>query len=143
MHRLRDVMETRRVISAPPDSTVHAVSVIMSKGRVGALPIVDGERLVGVFSERDLMTRVVVPRLDPDETRVSEVMTAEVITASMDDSVEECVEKMRRVGCRHLPVVGGGRLVAVVSMRDLLRDEIQEQDDEIRSLKAYIHQTPI
>ncbi len=143
MHRLREILEARRVVSAPPDSSVHAVTVMMSKGRVGAIPIVDGDRLVGVFSERDLMTRVVVPRLDLDRTPVSEVMTSEVVTAGLDDSVEGCVEKMRRVGCRHLPVVASGRVIGMVSMRDLLRDEIEEQGDEIRSLKAYIHQTPI
>jgi CBS domain-containing protein len=130
-------------VSAPPDATVHAVAVIMTKGRVGAIPIVEGGRLVGVFSERDLMTRVVVPRLDMDETRVSEVMTAEVVTASLEDTVDDCVGKMRRVGCRHLPVMTDGRLTGMVSMRDLLRDEIREQGDEIRSLRAYIHQTPI
>ncbi|MDJ0849766.1 MAG: CBS domain-containing protein [Myxococcota bacterium] len=143
MHRLRDVLQPRRVVSAPPDSTVHAVAVMMGKGRVGAIPIMDGERLVGVFSERDLMTRVVVPRLDVDQTPVSEVMTTEVVTADLEDAVVGCVEKMQRVGCRHLPVRASGRLIGMISMRDLLNDEIQEQDDEIRSLKAYIHQTPI
>jgi CBS domain-containing protein len=143
MHRLQHVIQQRRVVSAPPDASVHAVAVIMSKGRVGAIPIVEGGDLVGIFSERDLMTRVVVPRLDVDATRVSEVMTPDVVTATMEESVDECVEKMRTVRCRHLPVISGGRVTGIVSMRDLLRDEIQEQVHEIENLKAYIHQTPI
>ena len=143
MHRLRDVGERRRVVSAPPDATVHAAAVMMSKGRIGAIPIMQGDRLVGIFSERDLMTRVIVPQLDVNETRVSDVMTTEVVTATLDETVEGCVTKMRRGGCRHLPVTVDGRVVGMVSMRDLLRDEIEEQHDEIKGLKAYIHQTPI
>jgi len=143
MHRLQNVIEQRRVVSAPPDASVHAVAVMMSKGRIGAIPIVEGGDLVGIFSERDLMTRVVVPRLDVDATRVSEVMTRDVVTATLQDSVDQCVEKMRTVRCRHLPVISGGRVTGIVSMRDLLRDEIEEQVHEIANLKAYIHQTPI
>jgi len=143
MHRLRDVIEARRVISAPPEASVHAVALMMTKGRIGAIPITDGDALVGIFSERDLMTRVVARRLDLEGTSVSDVMTHDVVTATMDDHVDECIEKMQRVACRHLPVMENGRVIGVLSMRDLLRDEIREQHDEIRSLKAYIHQTPI
>jgi len=143
MHRrLRDVIQERRV-TATPDTSVHAVAVMMSKGRVGAISVVEGDRLVGIFSERDLMTRVVVPRLDIDETRVCEVMTREVATAALDDLVGECVEKMQRMRCRHLPVISDGRVTGMVSMRDLLKNELEEQGDEIRNLKAYIHQTPV
>lgn len=143
MHRLQDVIQQRRVVSAPPDASIHAVAVMMSKGRIGAIPIVEDDELVGIFSERDLMTRVVAPRLDVDATRVSEVMTREVATATLDETVDQCVEKMRRMRCRHLPVISGGRVTCIVSMRDLLRDEIEEQVHEIENLKAYIHQTPI
>jgi CBS domain-containing protein len=143
MHRLQNVIQQRRVVSAPPDASIHAVAVMMSKGRIGAIPIVEDGDLVGIFSERDLMIRVVVPRLDLDATRVSEVMTREVVTATLRESVDECVKKMQRVKCRHLPVISGGRVTGMVSMRDLLRDEIKEQVDEIENLKAYIHQTPL
>lgn len=143
MHRLRELIQKRGVVTAPPDVSVHAVAVIMKKGRVGAIAIVEGDRLVGVFSERDLMTRVVVPRLDVDETRVSEVMTRDVVTATLEDSVGQCVEKMQRMRCRHLPVVDDGQVTGMVSMRDLLKDELREQVNEIRHLKAYIHQTPV
>jgi CBS domain-containing protein len=115
----------------------------MTEGRVGAIPVLDGERLVGIFSERDLMTRVVVPGLDARSTAVSEVMTSEVITATLEEHVDDCLEKMRTVGCRHLPVIEEGHVTAVLSMRDLLRDEIEEQDYEIRNLRAYLHQTPV
>ena len=70
-------------------------------------------------------------------------MTHEVLTAAPDDTRSECLERMRGARCRHLPVLERGRLIAVLSMRDLLRDEIEEQDEEIRGLRAYLHQTPI
>ncbi len=143
MHRLRSVLHKRRVICAPPTAKVYDATVTMAEGRVGAIPILEGERLVGIFSERDLMTRVVVPGLDARETTVAEVMTSDVVTATLEEHVDRCLEKMRKVGCRHLPVIEDGRVVGVLSMRDLLRDEIEEQAHEIRNLRAYLHQTPV
>lgn len=143
MHRMRAVLRRHRVISAGPDATVLEVAGLMTRQRIGAIPILDGEDLVGIFSERDLMTRVVVPQRDPAETPVSEVMTRQVVTAGVEDHVDYCIEKMKRAGCRHLPVVAEARVIAMVSMRDLLHDELQEQDHEIQSLKAYLHQQPL
>lgn len=142
MHRLRNVLERQNVVSAEPDETVYEVSAAMARARVGAIPIMSGPKLIGIFSERDLLTRVVVPERDPHTTKVSEVMTHEVVTATLEEHVNYCVDKMKAVGCRHLPVVESGRVIGMLSMRDLLRDELEEQTDEIRSLKAYLHQTP-
>ena len=143
MHTLRQVVQRLNLVSAQPDAVVMDVAVAMSEGRIGAIPIIAGERLVGIFSERDLMTRVVVSGRDAQQTRVEEVMTHKVVTSSLDESVDRCLEKMQRAGCRHLPVVQDGRVIAMLSMRDLLRDEIEEQDEEIRHLRAYIHQAPV
>jgi CBS domain-containing protein len=143
MHRLRNVLQQQNIVSAEPTATVYEVAALMARSHVGAVPIVADERLIGIFSERDLMTRVVVPQLDPQTTPVSEVMTNEVVTASLQEHVDGCIDKMKAIGCRHLPVVAEGRIIGMLSMRDLLRDELKEQDHEIRSLKAYLHQTPI
>jgi len=143
MHAIRHVIRPHRLVTAPPTASVLEVARIMTDARVGAIPIVEGERIVGIFSERDLMTRIVVEGRDPQRTLVLEVMTHEVLTAAPDDTRSECLERMREARCRHLPVLERGRLVAVLSMRDLLRDEIEEQDEEIRGLRAYLHQTPI
>jgi CBS domain-containing protein len=140
MHTLRHVIQSQTLIHASPSATVFDVAALMSKARVGCIPVLEGDRLVGVFSERDLMTRVVVEGLDVRSTPVSTVMTREVITASLDDRVERCLDKMRSCGCRHLPVVAEGRVIAMISMRDLMRDEIEEQVEEIRGLREYIHQ---
>lgn len=143
MHRLRYVFERRNVVSAPPGASVYEVAAAMAAAGVGAIPIVDEDRLVGIFSERDLMTRIVVARRDPDRTPVADVMTREVVTATLEDHVDRCVEKMRDAGCRHLPVLSGDRVIGVFSMRDLLRDELEEQNLEIHQLRAYLNQTPV
>ncbi len=143
MHRLRSVLQRKRVVSSAPTTTVQEIAVLMTRAHIGAVPIIEDDRLVGIFSERDLMTRIVVAGRDPQTTPVSEVMTTEVETASLEDHVDFCVEKMKRVGCRHLPVLVDSKVIGVISMRDLLRDELAEQDDEIRSLKAYLHQQPM
>jgi CBS domain-containing protein len=143
MHAIRHVIRPHRLVTAPPTASVLEVARSMTEARVGAIPIVEGERIVGIFSERDLMTRVVVEGKDAGHTRVAEVMTREVLTAEGEDTRSQCLERMRDARCRHLPVLEGGRLIAVLSMRDLLRDEIEEQHEEIQGLRAYIHQTPI
>jgi CBS domain-containing protein len=142
MHAIRHVIRPHRLVTAPPTASVLEVARSMTDARVGAIPIVEGGRIVGIFSERDLMTRIVVAGRDPQRALVSEVMTHEVLTATPDDTRSECLERMRDARCRHLPVLEGERLVAVLSMRDLLRDEIEEQDEEIRGLRAYLHQAP-
>lgn len=142
MHAIRHVIRPHRLVTAPPTASVLEVARIMADARVGAIPIVEGERVVGIFSERDLMTRVVVEGRDAQRTLVLEAMTQEVKTADPDDTRNECIERMREARCRHLPVLESGRLIAMLSMRDLLRDEIEEQDEEIRGLRAYLHQTP-
>jgi CBS domain-containing protein len=131
------------VVSAAPDASVLEVATTMTRAHVGAIPILEGERLVGIFSERDLMTRVVVTGRDPAATQVSEVMTTRVATATLQEHVDACIDRMRSVGCRHLPVVADGRVIGMVSMRDLLRDELAEQGSEIQSLRAYLHQQPV
>jgi CBS domain-containing protein len=143
MHAIRHVIRPHRLVTAPPTASVLEVARTMTDARVGAIPIVEDGRVVGVFSERDLMTRVLVAGLDAKRTRVREVMTHDVLTAAPEDTRSECLERMRAARCRHLPVLEEGRLIAVLSMRDLLRDEIEEQNEEIQGLRAYLHQTPI
>lgn len=142
MHTLEKILRRKNLVTAPPAFSVLEVARRMKEARVGALPILDGERLVGVFSERDLMTRVVVAGRDPGATPVGEVMTRDVVTAKVGETRDQCLEKMQRAGCRHLPVLADGHLIAMVSMRDLLWDEIEEQVEEIEHLRAYVYQSP-
>jgi CBS domain-containing protein len=142
MHSLEQVLRNRRLLTAHPDNLVLDVIQRMTAARVGAVAILDGERLVGVFSERDLMTRVVVAGRNAESTRIDEVMTREVVTAELNESRDECLAKMQQAGCRHLPVLAHGHVITMISIRDLLWDEIEEQVEEIRQLRAYVWQTP-
>jgi CBS domain-containing protein len=143
MHTLAQAFRSRALISARPVEDVLTVARRMCEAGVGAIVVLDGDSLVGIFSERDLMTRVIVARRDPAQTPVSAVMTRDVVTAEMDDRVDACEDKMRRASCRHLPVLSKGRVIGMISMRDLLRDELAEERDQIRELRAYLHQAPL
>jgi CBS domain-containing protein len=142
MHTVEQILRNRRLLTAGPSDPVLDVLHRMTDARVGAVSVVEGDRLVGVFSERDLMTRVVVAGRDPARTLLGEVMTRDIVTAEASETRDECLQKMQRMGCRHLPVLSKGRVIAMLSMRDLLWDEIEEQGDEIRHLRAYVYQTP-
>jgi CBS domain-containing protein len=142
MHTLEQVLRSRRLLTAHPSDAVFDVIRRMTAARVGAVTVLEGERLVGVFSERDLMTRVVVACRDPAETCIADVMTRDIVTADLHEDRDSCLAKMQRAGCRHLPVLVDGRVLAMISMRDLLWDEIEEQVEEIRQLRAYVYQTP-
>jgi CBS domain-containing protein len=109
---------------------------------IGAVPVLNQGQLVGIFSERDLMTRVVVHGKDPARTPVSEVMTEDPLTIAPDETAETCMTLMRRHGFRHLPVCSGRELRGVVSLRDILLHDLNEKDDEVRMMRAYLHSTP-
>ena len=140
MHTLDQVLRSRGLVTASADEMVLAVARRMADTRVGAAVVLDEDVLIGIFSERDLMTRVVVAGRDAAQTPVSAVMTRDVVTAEITDRTAECERKMHRTGCRHLPVLAQGRVIGMLSMRDLLRDELEEQGAELRELRAYLHQ---
>jgi len=122
--------------------SIRDASRYMTDRRVGAVAVLEGDRLAGVISERDIMGRVVAAGRDLDQTRVQDVMTRELVVARVDDSHEDGLRMMKQAGCRHLPVVQGDRLVGMVSQRDLLQIDLTEKDEEIRWLNAYIHFIP-
>jgi len=97
---------------------------------------------VGIFSERDLMRRVVAEGRDPRFTHIREVMTTDPLTVSPRETVENCMILMRRHGFRHLPICDGQHLLAVVSLRDVLLHDLTEKDHEVRMMRAYIQASP-
>jgi len=125
-----------------PQQSVRLAARYMTEHRVGAVCVLDGSRLVGVISERDIMGRAVAPGLDLDRTTVGEVMTRDLVVAQIGDSHEDGLRRMKQAGCRHLPVVDGDKLVGMVAQRDLLQVDLSEKDEEIRWLNAYIHFIP-
>jgi CBS domain-containing protein len=122
-------------------SVMEAVQVMAEK-RIGAVPILEGDHLVGIFTERDLMTRVVAAGRAPAEVGVEEVMSAELVVGQADESFEDALNKMQCQECRHLPVVDGDRLIGLVSLRDLLRLDRDVKEHEIQLLDAYIRYIP-
>jgi len=142
MKTIGPLVSGRETYFVRADQTIRAVARYMAERRVGAVSVLEGDRLIGIVSERDIMTRVVAKGLDPDATHAGEIMTRGLVVASASESHEDGLRKMKQAGCRHLPVVEGDRLIGMVSQRDLLQVDLTEKDEEIRWLNAYIHYVP-
>ena len=134
MKAIAEIIEGHPLIHANPSDNVRQVARMMTDRNVGAIAVLDSGRLVGVFSERDLMARVVATGLNPDDTPVSNVMTKELIVADAGDGVSEALQKMYDCKCRHLPVIRGGKLIGMLSIRDLL----QVDDDNNRQRASFL-----
>jgi CBS domain-containing protein len=117
----------RRAVSIRPQATVLEASEVMVAEKIGAMAVLEGTKLVGIISERDVVSRVVAKRRDPATTLVSDVMTADVQTISEDVTGVRALELMHQGRFRHLPLVDGeGHVVGMLSLRDLLRDRVGE-----------------
>ncbi len=138
MGSIYDLVRGNELIVATEEQSVSEVARLMAEHNVGAVPVVRGTDLVGVFSERDIMKRVVAEGRDPQKTRVGEVMSTEVRAVSPRETLEDCMVLMKMHGIRHLPIVESNRLVGVVSLRDILLHEVTEMDGEVRAMRAYI-----
>ena len=126
MIHILDLIEGKPLIHVQATDRVRDVARTMSEKNIGAVAVLDsGGVLVGLFSERDRMTRVVAPGLDPERISVASVMTKELAIADPVDDIDLCLEKMTALNCRHLPVVSDGSLVGMISLRDLLSVENQ------------------
>jgi len=128
----------RTVHTIGPEASVWEAAKAMDNHNVGSLLVVDGDRPVGIFSERDLMRRVVVPGKDPKKVKVREVMSREVTVVEPDTRVKEAMAIMTERRCRHLPVVEGGKVVGLVSIGDLVRWISRDQEFQIRMLEQFI-----
>jgi CBS domain-containing protein len=139
MSRVEDIVKNRELFHVEEDQTVADVARHMADLHVGAILVLNRGQLRGVFSERDLMKRVVLERLNPDETPVREVMTKALATIDEEASVEDALQAMESNNCRHLPVTRGSRVVAFLSMRDLMHYELASKTEELHHMRAYIH----
>lgn len=136
MTQIAQLIEGRPLIHATPAEKVRDVAKRMTEKNVGAVAILDSGTLVGVFSERDVMARVVAAGLNPDETPVSRVMTKDIVVANPNDNIDAALQKMHAVGCRHLPIVERGNLVGMISIRDLL----EEDDETLRRKTTFLNE---
>lgn len=121
-----------------PDQTAEAAMQVMVERSIGALPVVNGEKLIGIISERDFLRRVLAKGDSLDSVRVREIMTGEPRTVNSNDDIGHCMELMTGLRIRHLPVVDGGRLVGLLSIGDVVRATMEEQQATIEQLEMYI-----
>ena len=139
MSGVRDILQNRELFHVGENDTVASVVRRMAEIHVGAILVLEGEQLRGVFSERDLMKRVVLEKLDPERTPVKDVMSTDIATIDETASLEDAMEAMHAHNCRHLPVTRGSRVVAFLSMRDLMHYELARKTEELHHMRAYIH----
>ena len=142
MAKIRDIIQDKAPDTIGPEVTVLQAARRMTAGKVGALAVIEGDRLVGIFSERDLMTRVVAEGRDPAATRVRDVMTQDLVVADADETADACLNRMKQLHVRHLPVVSNNKLVGMLSVRNLLMVVESAKEEEIRWLTDYVFYSP-
>ena len=141
MKTVAELLRTKtapRVITVRPEQSVLEAIKVLAQENVGAAIVMAGDRLAGIFSERDYTRKVILKGRASDTTRVEEIMTANVIVVSPRTKARECMALMTEKNIRHLPVVDEGRVIGMVSIRDIVSDIIADQDFTIEQLEHYI-----
>ncbi len=132
---VRSLMERDKLLTAPPQTTVSEAAVLMANRKVGAVMVIDMEKLVGIFSERDVVFRVIAQGRDPRTTRLTEVMTTDPHYIDPDKSFGYALMLMHDNGYRHLPVVENSKVVGIVSARNALDPDLEEFVSEMQRRK--------
>jgi len=139
---LQEVMRRGFIFALQRAASVAEAAQMMETHNIGIVAVLDGERLVGVFSERDVVRRVINRGHDPLTTAVGDVMTKNIVVAAPDEDYQSAMRKMDHANIRHLPVVDEDRMVSMLSIRDLMRVDMERMTEEIRYLHEYIYQVP-
>jgi CBS domain-containing protein len=142
MKKLREIMRAGFLFVVQRDATVRDAVQVMTDNNVGIVLVLEGDRLVGVFSERDVVRRVVDRGLDPDRTPVGDVMTSQIVVGDPDEDYQSAIRKMDQANIRHLLVVKGAEMLSMISIRDLIRVDMHDKSEEIRYLREYLYQVP-
>lgn len=140
MAKVKDILALKgqSVWSVAPDSSVYDAMKLMAEKGIGALMVMQGEKLVGIISERDYARKVILQGRSSRTTQVKEIMTSHVLYAQPEQNIEECMALMTDKRVRHLPVFDEGRLLGVISIGDLVKSIITEQKFMIEQLEKYI-----
>ena len=140
MRPLKQLIESKRaMVSVGPDDTVFTALALLAQFDIGALPVLEGGKLVGIFSERDYARKIVLKGKASKETPVREIMSDRIICVTPDESVEECMALMTEKHIRHLPVLGPkNEMLGILSIGDLVKEVISEQKFTIDQLVHYI-----
>ena len=142
MRSIRAILGGRETIVVARSASITDAARLMSAHHIGALPVLDDGRLVGIFTERDVLTRIVAAGRSPDTTLVADAMSTELIVADVNESYEVCLARMQQAHVRHLLALQDGRLAGIVSLRDVLAADVDEKAEELTLLNAYVHYIP-
>jgi CBS domain-containing protein len=141
MKSVRQLLQAKGAVifSIAPDASVFSALKLMAEKDVGALLVVSGGKLAGIMSERDYARKVILLGKSSHDMMVREIMTEKVVTIQPEQTVEDCMGLMTARRVRHLPVVDGDKLLGLLSIGDLVKEVIAEQEQTIRQLESYIH----
>ncbi|MFK3651378.1 CBS domain-containing protein [Lysobacter enzymogenes] len=140
MRIVRQLLEAKaaEVFAIGPDAPVIEAIRLMAEKRIGAVLVMDGARLAGILSERDYARKIVLQGRSSADTPVRDIMTAQVVSVGLGDTAERCMQLVTDKRIRHLPVLDGGQVVGVVSIGDLVKAVIEDQQVELDQLQRYI-----
>ena len=140
---IRNIMEQKKVLTAPPNTSVRTAAKLMAKKKVSAVMVVEDKRLVGIFTERDAVFRVIAKGRDAETTRLGDVMTAAPTTVAPHESFGYTLVLMQKYGFRHVPVVENGEPIGIVSARNALDPELEEFEAEAQRRKHIRRQSKV
>ncbi len=140
MKTVTDLLKSKpaRLASVKPEDTVLDAIKVLAQNDIGAAVVMTGDRMAGIFSERDYTRKVILQGRSSNTTRVEEIMTSNVVCVTPRTRTRECMGLMTEKNIRHLPVVDEGRVVGIISIRDIVSDIIADQDFTIEQLEHYI-----
>lgn len=136
---LLQVSQSHRLFTVEPSATVIEVVKLLARENVGAVVVLDGTKLAGIVSERDVTRKIFLQGTNPNVDKVDQIMTRDVITVSPTASTRDCLVMMTAKNIRQLPVVEAGYVVGLISIRDIVNDIIASQDQTISQLSSYIN----
>jgi CBS domain-containing protein len=142
MKKLREIMREGFLFAVRKDATVTEAVRTMAENNVGIVAVLEGDRLIGVFSERDAVRRVIDKGLDPAVTQIEQVMTHDLLVADEQEDYQTALRTMNQANIRHLPVVRGHQVVSMLSIRDLMRVDMARMGEELRFLHEYLYTVP-
>lgn len=142
MQTIDGIIANQELFSVGPDVTVLEAARYMAERRVGAVSVLEKDEMIGIISERDLMTKVVAEGRDPKTTLVGDVMSRRLVHGVPGDTYAACITKMLENGCRHLPILAEGHVVGMVSIRDLYRVDATEKAEVLEAMTEYMYSSP-
>lgn len=129
----------KEVVTASASTSVLEAARLMNDRGIGGVVVTENDRVVGIFSERDILRRVVAEQRNPSSTVLRDVMTTPVVDASPDTTLEDCRGIMTERRIRHIPILDGQRLCGIITIGDILANQVREQQDQIEYLNAYVY----